>query len=433
MNAESVFCSGCSALLPTGLADSETSRCRSCGESVWGQDVPRSLGLPRTHLAQGVLDQSESSCFYHAENRATVPCDGCGRFLCGLCALDVPGSTLCPSCLRTGVTGRRIETLEDGRTMQDSIALALSTLPFALIWPAFISAPLAIFWSIRHWNSPRSIIPRSRIRLYLAITFSLLEILLFRLCDFRLRAGLEARPMNAASLMKASVRHRTFTGYSQVWLAQDHVLVLRSQRLQEKYRRFLFADIQAIVITEGPDSSIPRALFGVGVLILVAWAASATTFAGRAFLGILGLFAAGMLVRDVMRGPRCRCVLQTAINREKIDALSRTHGARSFLELVSPLIQRSQQHIQASDAAPVSGFAVPSEATLVPTPPQVPEKPGFAAESFFGLLFLTGVLILAGSGEPLSTLFGLLSLVYVSELVLGVIAAAEARTAVQGC
>jgi len=176
MNAESVFCSGCSTLIPADIAESGTGRCRTCGAALRVKTFPALRAQRTPLLAQGVQDPSESSCFYHAENRATVPCDGCGRFLCGLCALDVPGSILCPSCLQSGVSGKRIETLEDSRTMQDSVALALATVPAVMVWPTIVSAPLAIFWTIRHWRSPRSIIPRTRVRFYLAIVFSLLEI-----------------------------------------------------------------------------------------------------------------------------------------------------------------------------------------------------------------------------------------------------------------
>jgi len=176
MYGESVFCGGCQLSVPPDVIERETGRCATCGESVWVKTFP-ALSISRAPvLAQSLEDQTEASCFYHAQNRATVPCEACGRFLCGLCALELPGGTLCPSCLKSGVSGKRIETLENGRTMHDSIALALATFPALLVWPAFLGAPAALFWTIRHWKSPRSIIPRTRVRLYLAVVFSLLEL-----------------------------------------------------------------------------------------------------------------------------------------------------------------------------------------------------------------------------------------------------------------
>jgi hypothetical protein len=47
-------------------------------------------------------------------------------------------------------------------------------------------------------------------------------------------------------------RARTLSGYSQLWIAPDHLLLLRSTRFTEFYQRFALADIQAVVVTELP-------------------------------------------------------------------------------------------------------------------------------------------------------------------------------------
>jgi hypothetical protein len=60
--------------------------------------------------------------------------------------------------------------------MHDSIALGLATLPVLLFWPVLITAPMALFWTIRHWNSPRSLVPRTRVRFYFAAFLALGEI-----------------------------------------------------------------------------------------------------------------------------------------------------------------------------------------------------------------------------------------------------------------
>jgi hypothetical protein len=60
--------------------------------------------------------------------------------------------------------------------MYDTIALALATIPAVLIWPVIVGAPAAIFIVFRRWNAPRSILPRTRIRFYLAALFALAEI-----------------------------------------------------------------------------------------------------------------------------------------------------------------------------------------------------------------------------------------------------------------
>ena len=66
--------------------------------------------------------------------------------------------------------------METRRTLYDTIALIISTLPVLLFWPALIGAPTALYYVIRRWRTPLSILPRTRIRFVLAALFALAEI-----------------------------------------------------------------------------------------------------------------------------------------------------------------------------------------------------------------------------------------------------------------
>ena len=59
--------------------------------------------------------------------------------------------------------------------MYDSIALALATLPVLLIWPAIVTGPVTLFLIFRWWHKPGSIVPRTRVRFYLAALFGLVQ------------------------------------------------------------------------------------------------------------------------------------------------------------------------------------------------------------------------------------------------------------------
>lgn len=129
--------------------------------------------------AEAVLVEGESSCFYHPQKKAVLPCDSCGRFLCALCDCEVAGQHLCPSCLDAGRTKRKIKSLEKSRTLYDSVALALTTYPaLACLWPSLLTAPVAVFVVIRYWRTPLSIVPRTKIRYVLALILAVLEIFL---------------------------------------------------------------------------------------------------------------------------------------------------------------------------------------------------------------------------------------------------------------
>ena len=62
-------------------------------------------------------------------------------------------------------------------------------------------------------------------------------------------------------------RARSLTGYSQLWIADDHLLQLRSTRFYEQYQRFAFADIQAVIVTELPARTPLQAAFVTAALL----------------------------------------------------------------------------------------------------------------------------------------------------------------------
>ena len=123
--------------------------------------------------------EGESTCYYHPNKKAVLPCQGCGRFLCALCDCDLNGQHFCPACLETGKAKGKIKNLENQRTLYDSIALALTVLPIAVVFGVyftFITAPMALYIAIRYWNAPRSIVHRTRIRYVIAMVLATLQI-----------------------------------------------------------------------------------------------------------------------------------------------------------------------------------------------------------------------------------------------------------------
>jgi uncharacterized paraquat-inducible protein A len=171
MPVNAIACAACSLPVPSELWNQEQgARCPRCGVplrvAVFPAIANDTLGASPTALE----GETEASCFYHPQSRAVVPCQQCGRFLCALCDFEVDGRHVCPRCFE------KTETVEPRRVMHDSMALALSTLPALLFWPALIGAPWALFLVVRRWNTPLSIVPRTKIRFILAALFSLSEI-----------------------------------------------------------------------------------------------------------------------------------------------------------------------------------------------------------------------------------------------------------------
>ncbi len=169
-------------------------RCRGCGLTTLSAVFPAVEQMRVGALPEAVEAETEASCFYHPGSRAAVPCQQCGRFLCRLCEIDIDGRHLCPRCFETGVSANQLKNIETSRTMYDSIALALATWPILLFWPAIVSAPAALFVVIRRWRAPGSIVPRTRIRYYLAGLFALVEMGLVVLLIYGVVRGLNSIP-----------------------------------------------------------------------------------------------------------------------------------------------------------------------------------------------------------------------------------------------
>jgi hypothetical protein len=130
----------------------------------------------RGELGTAALMDDESTCFNHPEKQAVIPCQNCGRFLCALCDCELGGEHFCPSCLEAGRTTRKIKSLENQRTLYDSIALTLAIAPIFTIYFTLITAPMSLYVAIRHWNAPRSIVHPTRARSILAIIIASLQV-----------------------------------------------------------------------------------------------------------------------------------------------------------------------------------------------------------------------------------------------------------------
>ena len=122
--------------------------------------------------------EGDAACFYSSDRRATLECSHCGVLISERWAAQWGHQTVCLKCLEHLRQKGEDTRFQSNRVLWDNVALTLSLLPltFVLWWAVFFSAPAALFLAIRHWNSPRSIVPRGRTRLVIAIILSSLQI-----------------------------------------------------------------------------------------------------------------------------------------------------------------------------------------------------------------------------------------------------------------
>jgi len=172
-------CSNCSYRIdPADLSADGTVHCRGCLRPLSMVLFPALWKPLTTALPEALVAAEEASCFYHQGNRATVACDGCGRFLCNLCDIEVQGQHLCPSCVESGVRKGKVAALDHSRVLYGKISFYLTIIPL-LIWPlTCVTAPTAVFLAIWSWKRPGSLTGAGNSHAYhvFAIIFGLLEV-----------------------------------------------------------------------------------------------------------------------------------------------------------------------------------------------------------------------------------------------------------------
>ena len=173
-----ISCPSCHARLLDGVFNRpDLTPCPSCGVPVRVEVFPAFFRkISPGESAQAVMVEGESSCFYHPQKKAVRPCDGCGRFLCALCDCELHGQHFCPACLETGKSKGKIKHLDNQRTRYDSIALSLAIYPIIIYYFTFITAPMALFVTIRYWKSPPSIVGQTKFRFVAAMIVALLQL-----------------------------------------------------------------------------------------------------------------------------------------------------------------------------------------------------------------------------------------------------------------
>src|SRR5690349_9939788 len=134
MSTGTLLCPNCQLPLPGNLCNTTAPAvCPGCEKRIHADVFPamfraQAEGRP----AEAILEEGVSSCFYHEGKKAVVPCDGCGRFLCALCDVELNQQHLCPTCVDKSRTKGTLINLETRRTVYDTTAMTLALGPVLL-------------------------------------------------------------------------------------------------------------------------------------------------------------------------------------------------------------------------------------------------------------------------------------------------------------
>jgi hypothetical protein len=164
--------------LTAGAGDAECPGCHRQTSAVIFPSLLKDSATKPPQLPPTPPGEGEAACFYSPNRRATRECHHCGVLISDQWAAQWGSQTVCLKCLDHLREQSRDGRFETRRTLWDNIALLLAVLPFTIVfwWTIFFSAPAAVFIAMWHWNSPRSMVPRSRFRLVCAMILGLLQI-----------------------------------------------------------------------------------------------------------------------------------------------------------------------------------------------------------------------------------------------------------------
>ncbi len=153
-----LYCTNCQSLLElSGDAPHQQTVCRKCGAELECWLLP-ALFRPLAPVSPALpAVAGQAACFNHAGRQAVVECEGCGRFLCGLCDIEIRGRHWCPACFEKKRAEGTLSVLPDRLTRYDRVALALTLLPMLFCCgPSLITAPITFLIVVKNWNAPGS-------------------------------------------------------------------------------------------------------------------------------------------------------------------------------------------------------------------------------------------------------------------------------------
>ncbi len=147
----------------------------------------------------------------------------------------------------------------------------------------------------------------------------------------------------------------------KLWQASDHLLWVETAMFQERYKRFYYQDIQALVLCRTNHHLAWSFLWGAFALLfgIVAMSVSGTPYVSATLVIVFLL----LLAMNLAMGPGCQVRLQTAVQVQQLKCLRRVRTANRAMDRILALIETAQGRLDL-EALPAS--TVPTQAASLP-------------------------------------------------------------------
>jgi len=204
-------------------------------------------------------------------------------------------------------------------------------------------------------------------------------------------------------------RRRGFIFSSSLWTGADHLLLVKSTRFQEQYKRFYFRDIQAVVVTKVPRWVISTPMVAVALMLLISVSivrVRVPALTDWLWL-LLAVLTAGWIY--ISAAQSCTCRLYTAVSREDLPSLYRmwtAHKALAELEQRIAQIQGvfTQDWAEAADLRTLGPVDAASHPAAAGPKPAVARSRTWVTDIFLASLFADAVITMFEMRAPSSWL-----------------------------
>ncbi len=148
----------------------------------------------------------------------------------------------------------------------------------------------------------------------------------------------------------------------KLWQGPDHLLEVESDGYRERYARFYYTDIEAVVVRKTRSGLWTNMIAALLAVPFVALALLVADPAWRVTWAVVAALLALLLLVNGLRGPTCECHLQTAVQTRDLPSLNRLAAAGKLIDRLRPLIEAAQRNRGEAPAVP------PAPATDSPAP-----------------------------------------------------------------
>lgn len=157
---------------------------------------------------------------------------------------------------------------------------------------------------------------------------------------------------------------RSWVAVHGAWAGDTHLLCVESYDFMERYRRFYYAEIQAIVLEPTRHRLVTNLVAGGGGGLLALMLGLLFTAEGDARAGwiasavVAAIFGGAVLVNTLL-GPGVKLTIVTAVQAYTLPGIRRRRTALKFIDRVQPRILYAQS-APAASAPPAPGSPPPA-------------------------------------------------------------------------